>query len=53
MILVRMIHNLLPDFLIEGFDLETIFVDLNFKYEENRKLEDSLFEQIEIFSTKP
>ena len=48
----RMIHNLPPDFLIEGFDLETIFSDRNFEYEENRKLEDSLFEQIDIFSTK-
>lgn len=49
----RMIHNLPPDFLIEGFDLETIFADRNFEYEENRKLEDSLFEQIDIFSAKP
>ncbi|MBP4142625.1 hypothetical protein J3S90_12520 [Flavobacterium sp. P4023] len=48
----RMIHNLPPDFLIEGLDLETIFTNRNFEYEENRKLDDSLFEQIEIFSVK-
>ncbi|WP_426065243.1 putative phage abortive infection protein [Flavobacterium sp. DSP2-3-1] len=48
----RMIHNLPPNFLIEGFDLESIFSDRNFEYEEGRKLEDSLFEQIDIFSTK-
>jgi hypothetical protein len=48
----RMIHNLPPDFLIDGFNLETIFSDRNFRYEENRKLQDSLFEQIDIFSTK-
>lgn len=48
----RMIHNLPPDFLIDGFNLETIFSDRNFGHEENRKLHDSLFEQIDIFSTK-
>lgn len=48
----RIIHNLPPDFLIDGFNLETIFSDRNFRYEENRKLQDSLFEQIDIFSTK-
>ena len=49
----RIIHNLPPDFLIEGFHLESVFSDRNFEYEEGRKLEDSLFEQIDIFSSKP
>jgi hypothetical protein len=48
----RMIHNLPPDFLIDGFDLDSIFNDRNFNYEENRKSQDSLFEQIDILSSK-
>lgn len=51
----RIIHNLPPNFLIEGINLEDIFrnKDLNFAFEVNRKFEDSLFEQIDIFSTRP
>ena len=48
----RMIHNIPNENLIDDFNLEEIFSNRNFKYEEGRKEDDSLFENIEIYSVK-
>lgn len=50
---LRMIHNIPPDNLIEDFILADIFSDRNFRYEKGRRDSDSLFENIEIYSTNP
>lgn len=49
----RMVHNLHNDMLLDEFKIKEIFNEnySNFRYEHNRKDEDSLFELVEIYST--
>ena len=51
----RMIHNIPPDLLINEINLREIFNDnyRSFRYEDDRKLEDTIFELIDdIYNTK-
>lgn len=47
---LRIIHNIPTDLIINDFNLEDIFSDLNFRFEKGKRNSDSLFEHIEIYS---